>query len=107
MEERRSTARRRILKGATIAFDGGVTDCVVRNLSPLGAGLAVDNSWLGIPHEFELVMTSSQARYPSRVIWRGPRWIGISFATRACGEDLAEWLSGAPPMRPHAPPSHG
>ena len=41
--EKRAAPRYRVLKGATIAFDGNGVDCTVRNLSSSGAAIEVAN----------------------------------------------------------------
>ncbi len=77
--ERRKTQRRRVLKGATIAFNhaGGIR-CMVRNLSAGGACLELEYP-VGIPREFVLVMDSDRVSFDSRVVWTGPHHIGIAF----------------------------
>lgn len=78
-EERRKSLRRRVLKGATIAFDpaGGIR-CTVRNLSAGGACLELDHT-TGIPRQFVLVMDADRTSFASRVIWTGPYHIGVAF----------------------------
>jgi hypothetical protein len=43
MKEKRTVARQRVFKAGSIEFDGNGVDCVIRNLSPMGAGLEVAN----------------------------------------------------------------
>jgi hypothetical protein len=78
-EERRKTLRRRVLKGATIAFDrtSGIR-CMVRNLSAGGACLELDCS-VGIPREFVLVLDSDRSSFASRIVWTGPHHLGVAF----------------------------
>ena len=56
MEERRRVPRHRTLKSGKIVVQSGrwVVDCTVRNLSALGALLAV-KSLAAIPEKFDLV----------------------------------------------------
>lgn len=77
--DNRIAPRSRTLKAATIAFNGGVIDCVLRNLSDTGAQLEV-TSPVGIPDQFELMLTGESAHRPCRVVWRKATRIGVSFA---------------------------
>lgn len=78
MEEKRATLRHHVLKSATIAFDGGGISCRVRNLSETGAALDVDSP-IGIPEQFDLVIESDHVHRRSRVVWRKPKRIGVTF----------------------------
>jgi hypothetical protein len=55
MTERRQSPRRKVLKGARIAYASEDIACTVRNLSETGAGLDVPNT-LGLPPSFMLVI---------------------------------------------------
>lgn len=77
MEERRSHLRQRVFKAGSIEFDGSAVNCVVRNLSIVGAGLDVDHPL--IPHCFTLNIPSSNMRQSCRVIWRKQQRIGLVF----------------------------
>lgn len=79
MEERRTTQRQRVFKAGTIAFDGSVVDCTIRNVSPSGAALDVVSP-LGIPHEVTLNMLSRNAHQLCYVVWRKEKRIGVAFA---------------------------
>ena len=78
--EHRTAARHRTYKVARIAFQGGraVITCLVRNLSDMGACIAVDNP-IGIPDSFNLVFDSGEPSRMSRVIWRKEKQIGVEF----------------------------
>jgi PilZ domain len=78
MDENRRALRHRVLKSATIEFDGGAHSCAVRNLSAAGAALDVPYA-LAIPHEFTLVMETGQLNRRCRVIWRKENRLGIMF----------------------------
>jgi PilZ domain len=78
MDENRRAIRRRVLKGATIEFDGGAFSCAVRNLSETGAALDIPFLF-GIPHEFRLIMETDQASRHCRVIWRKENRLGVAF----------------------------
>jgi PilZ domain len=80
--ERRNEARRRrrVLKGAQIVFKGreAVIDCVVFNLSDLGASLKVESP-IGIPDTFDLMLDHVSVS-GCRVIWRRAKQIGVEFS---------------------------
>lgn len=78
MVEKRSIARLRVLKAATIAFGGAAIDCTVRNLTASGALLEVERP-LGIPHHFVLVIPSEDISRSCRLLWASERRIGIRF----------------------------
>jgi hypothetical protein len=79
-DEHRANPRRRLLKTGLIAFGGGTISCTVRNLSEDGAALDV-TSPLGIPAEFNLVMSPGQINVPCRVVWRKGTRLGVHFET--------------------------
>ena len=53
MIEKRVFPRHRVLKAGTIEFDGGAINCMVRNMSNIGAALDVNNP-VGIPRTFHV-----------------------------------------------------
>ncbi len=75
----RREARQRVLKRASIAFNGrkAVIDCTVRNLSSCGACLKVESP-VGIPDSFDLVLGHQPVRN-CRVAWRKATQIGVEF----------------------------
>jgi PilZ domain len=79
MDEKRKSARRRVLKSGTIEFETGAYSCAIRNLSENGAALEVPYT-PPVPHEFELVMQADQVRRRCRVIWRKENRLGVAFA---------------------------
>ena len=79
MVDRRHGYRHRTLKGGTVNFDPGVTvDCVVRNISTLGACLEVESP-ASIPDDFTLILAKDQTKHPCHVTWRTGRRIGVRF----------------------------
>jgi hypothetical protein len=77
-QERRKTARRRVLRGARITFKGTATiTCVVRSLSDGGACLNV-SSPIGIPDAFDLVVVTDPVRH-CQMVWRKVAQVGIAF----------------------------
>lgn len=79
MEERRASARRRVLKGAHIVFNGGrsTITCTVRNLSTTGALLRVE-SVVGVPPDFVLSLDGG-TQYRCKVVRRSGGEIGVEF----------------------------
>ena len=82
MTENRRAVRRRVLKSAMIEFEGGAFSCAVRNISDSGAALDVPTS-VGIPHEFELFVTTDRTERHCCVVWRKATRIGVTFASAA------------------------
>lgn len=76
--ERRSSTRRRVLKGAVLRFNRGygAIECVVRNQSADGA-LLVFGDACGVPPSFDITITGDTTR-PAQVRWRGPDSVGIA-----------------------------
>lgn len=78
MEERRATPRLRTLKGGLILFGSAPTfDCVIRNMSDVGALLVVSPA--GIPDEFTLVIKPEMRKRACRVVWRSADRMGVHF----------------------------
>jgi hypothetical protein len=79
MNDKRRTARHRVLKAGKISFgQAGIIDCTVRNMSERGACLQVESP-LGIPDTFNLIITTEQIPRPCRILWRKEKQIGIEF----------------------------
>jgi hypothetical protein len=82
LENARAALRHRVLKAAKIEFDGGTIDCVVRNVSDTGAALEV-TSPMGIPEEFNLLISGNRTAHRCEVKWRAENRIGVAFKTGA------------------------
>jgi len=80
LENNRAAPRQRVLKSGVIEFNGGTIDCVVRNLSQTGAALEVATP-VGIPAEFNLLMSGDRAHQHCKVVWRKDKRIGVRFAS--------------------------
>jgi PilZ domain len=78
MDEKRTFARHRVLKAGTIEFGGSAIDCMVRNMSNVGAALEV-TSPVGIPDNFTLVFKAEGLHLPCQVVRRGEKRIGVAF----------------------------
>ena len=80
MNEKRKIPRRRVLKVGKIVFADGmrVIDCTIRDLSKDGARLIIGSS-IGLPDRFLLYEQSTGLLYPSSIVWRQPKSVGIKF----------------------------
>ena len=78
MIEKRRTPRFRVLKGASIAFDGNGLACTVRNLSADGAALDFASS-VNVPPSFMLVIESDQFIRRCHPVWSNDKRIGVAF----------------------------
>jgi PilZ domain len=78
MTERRGSPRRKVLKGARIAFASEGIACTVRNLSESGAGLDVPNA-LSLPPTFMLVIERDGFMRRCHPVWCNDRRVGVAF----------------------------
>ena len=76
--ERRANIRNRVLKAGTIEFDGGAVNCMVRNMTDLGAMLDVVSA-IGIPDRFTLALQTDRLRKYCRTVWWNEKRIGAAF----------------------------
>lgn len=78
--DKRRDQRRRTFKGGKILFnlDRSVIDCTVKNLSQGGAALLVEST-VGIPGEFNLLISPDHVLKPCKVVWKTDTQIGVSF----------------------------
>jgi hypothetical protein len=79
-EERRSTARHRVLKGATLTFNSGYGsfECLARNLSERGAKLSFGDT-SAVPAVFNLVIKGETGARSAHIRWRTITDIGVEF----------------------------
>jgi hypothetical protein len=78
MEERRKHRRTEINELAYVSSGGSVMSCRVRNISPEGAAIDVENPAF-VPARFRLVMASDRTVHDCRVIWIQKNRIGLAF----------------------------
>ena len=78
IEEKRKHQRTEINEPAYVSAGGSVMRCMVRNISPDGAAIDVDNPAF-IPDQFRLVMASDSSTYDCRLIWIREKRIGVAF----------------------------
>jgi PilZ domain len=80
IEEKRKHQRTEINEPAYVSAGGSVMRCTVRNISPDGAAIDVDNPTF-VPNQFRLVMASDSSTHDCRVIWIREKRIGLAFVT--------------------------
>jgi len=79
MEEKRKHPRTEINERAYVSSGGSVMSCVVRNISPEGAAIDVENPAF-VPAQFLLVMASDSSVYECSIVWIRQKRIGVTFA---------------------------
>jgi hypothetical protein len=79
MEEKRKYPRTEINEPAYVSANGSVMSCVVRNISPQGAAIDVENPAF-VPPQFRLVMASDSSVYECQIAWIQQKRIGVTFA---------------------------
>jgi diguanylate cyclase (GGDEF)-like protein len=104
MRERRKALRTRAFRGGKILLTGkrSVIDCTVRNLSPEGACLQVENV-VGIPEMFDLAIDGETASRACQLAWESKSRIGVAFRTHAAEaspREAVENRQGAEPKTP-------
>lgn len=78
MEEKRKYPRSEINEPAYVSSGGSVMSCTVRNISPEGAAIVVENAAF-VPARFRLVMASDSSVRECRVVWIQRNRIGLTF----------------------------
>jgi hypothetical protein len=78
MEERRKHPRIEIEEPALVSVGGSVMTCVVRNISPDGAAIDVENPAF-VPARFRLVRHSGALVHECSVAWIQSNRIGLVF----------------------------
>jgi ribosomal protein S1 len=79
MPERRKSARLRVLKNAKfIIGKSSIIDCVVRNLTSVGARVTISNT-TNLPEKLEMTFDRGQTIRSCRVVWRTLNETGIEF----------------------------
>ena len=80
--EKRKHPRTEINETAYVSAGGSVMRCVVRNISPDGAAIDVENPAF-VPDQFRLVMAKDSSTHDCRVIWIREKRIGLAFVKPA------------------------
>ena len=79
MQERRKITRTRVLKGAKFLFkNSSVRDCVVRNLTNVGAGIEIPYT-IDLPEALDLTFDSGRSFRRCRLAWRKINTVGVEF----------------------------
>ena len=78
MQEKRKHLRIEIEEAAYVSSGGSVMSCVVRNISPAGAAIDVENPAF-VPQRFRHVMAKDSTVRDCRVIWIQKNRIGLAF----------------------------
>jgi PilZ domain-containing protein len=84
MEDRRKHARTEIDEPAYVSAGGSVMSCTVRNISPEGAAIDVQNPAF-VPPQFRLVLAKDSSVYECRIAWIQSNRIGVTFAVTSQG----------------------
>jgi hypothetical protein len=84
MEEKRKHPRTEIHEPAYVSANGSVMSCVVRNISPEGAAIDVENPAF-VPPRFRLVMAGDSSVYECQIAWIQQKRIGIAFVATPQG----------------------
>jgi hypothetical protein len=79
MQERRKITRTRVLKGAKFLLkNSSVRDCVVRDLTNVGAGVEVPNT-IELPEALDLTFDGGRSFRRCRLVWRKISKTGVEF----------------------------
>ena len=79
MQERRKITRTRVLKGAKFLLkNSSVRDCVVRNLTNVGAGVEIPNT-IDLPEALDLTFDGGRSFRRCRLAWRKLGTTGVEF----------------------------
>src|SRR5205809_536293 len=81
MDEKRKYLRTEINEPAYVSSGGSVMSCMVRNISPEGAAIDVENPAF-VPPRFRLVMASDSSVRECRVAWIQKNRIGLTFVEK-------------------------
>jgi hypothetical protein len=79
MKERRKYPRTEINQPAYVSAGGSVMSCIVRNISPEGAAIDVENPAF-VPPRFRLVIADGTAVYECSVTWIQKNRMGLTFS---------------------------
>ena len=81
-EEKRKHQRTEANEPAYVSAGGSVMRCIVRNISPDGAAIDVDNPSF-VPAQFRLVIARDSSTHDCRMIWIREKRIGVAFVKPA------------------------
>jgi hypothetical protein len=78
MDERRRHLRTEINEPGLVSVGGSVMRCIVRNISPEGAAIDVDNPAF-VPARFRLVIDNGAKVHECSIAWIRKNRIGVAF----------------------------
>jgi PilZ domain len=78
MEEKRKYQRAEINEPAYVSAGGSVMICTVRNISPEGAAIDIEDPAF-VPERFRLVMSKGAVVRECQIAWLQDKRIGITF----------------------------
>lgn len=78
MDEKRKHPRADINEPAYVSSGGSVMSCVVRNISPEGAAIEIENPAF-VPQRFRLVMAKDSSVWECQIAWIQQKRIGVAF----------------------------
>jgi hypothetical protein len=78
MEEKRKYLRAEVNEPAFVSADGSVMSCMVRNISPEGAAIDIENPAF-VPARFRLVMSKGAVVRECEIAWLQDKRIGLTF----------------------------
>jgi hypothetical protein len=80
MLEKRKYQRSEVNEPAYVSADGSVMSCVVRNISPEGAAIDIEDPAF-VPARFRLVMAKGAVVRDCQIAWLQDKRIGIIFVS--------------------------
>jgi PilZ domain len=78
MEEKRKHPRTEINELAYVSSGGSVMSCVIRNISPEGAAIDIENPAF-VPQRFRLVIARDSSVRECSIAWIQKNRIGLTF----------------------------
>lgn len=78
MEEKRKHPRTEVNDRAYVSSGGSVMSCLVRNISPEGCAIDVEEPAF-VPQRFRLVMANDSSVRECRIAWIQKNRIGVTF----------------------------
>jgi hypothetical protein len=78
MSERRKRCRLRALKSAKLLVKSSVFDCLVRDLTNVGAQIEVSNA-IHLPEVLEMTFDGGRSIRRCRIVWRTISGLGLEF----------------------------
>jgi hypothetical protein len=79
VQERRKIIRGRVLKNARFVVGASSTlDCVVRNLSNVGARVQIQDT-TSLPERVDMTFDGGRTLRPCRIVWRTLNATGVQF----------------------------